>query len=620
VESKTCTRCERTLPLEAFDRKRKDKPWLFSQCRDCRRAAASERKRRGKANPKPPAPIVEPFPADDFLRFRELTCAYRHHRTKRYVRATSNWFMRDVYKKLERSHRLTVVMPPAHNKTTLLVEYMTWRIMRDRDIRVTVIAKNENEAKKIVQAVEQRLSDVELYDYLSARLVEQGEAPLVNPLTTWFAGKPFRPTDRGVGSTWGAFSFRVEGRTGAEKDLTVEAKGVGGPVQGVRADLILLDDIQSPGQAVKNPSDSTDKLRWFKDVVLGRVSDSSHVAVLANFFAPDDFAHLLLEANPEFEVVKYPALIPAWLARGEPEPDTPSDEPLVPLWPEYWTEEALAMKRKETGEQTWWATWSQIEGSYESATFRREVLEAARDLSYALRTLPPAVTDVFVGVDPAIAQSGFCAVIAWGLNRKTKERYLLDVRNEPGMRNWDNVADLITDVARPFGEAGKLRSATVEWAGTQEALLNSDRLRRSLGSLGCKIIPYKTRTGTGARSEADSFDITTIGSLFDAGLVHLPYAGIATDREKVDVYITQLAQWRTDEHGRSLKSLRKDMVMATLFAESECYTLANRPDRPVVQRPNRPTTQWSRKKEKPDRRQLNWDGTPRGLQLPEPIP
>lgn len=181
------------------------------------------------------------------------------------------------------------------------------------------------------------------------------------------------------------------------------------------------------------------------------------------------------------------------------------------------------------------------------------------------------------------------------------------------MRNWDNVADLIAEVAAPFGEAGRLRAATVEWAGTQEALITSDRLRRSLGSLGCKIIPYKTRSGTGARSEADSFDITTIGTLFDAGLVHLPYAGTAADRDKVDAYITQLCQWRTDDQGRSLKSLRKDMVMATLFAEAEAYALAARPDKPLIQKRNpRASLQWTRKKS--FRREAP------SVPLPEPIP
>jgi hypothetical protein len=51
-------------------------------------------------------------------------------------------------------------------------------------------------------------------------------------------------------------------------------------------------------------------------------------------------------------------------------------------------------------------------------------------------------------------------------------------------------------------------SAGLELASTQESLINHDRLRKQLASLGAKVKVYKTATGTGARSESDSFDIT----------------------------------------------------------------------------------------------------------------
>jgi hypothetical protein len=71
------------------------------------------------------------------------------------------------------------------------------------------------------------------------------------------------------------------------------------------------------------------------------------------------------------------------------------------------------------------------------------MLEAARNEDYTLGELPPEVSDVFLGVDPAVAASGYCAIVAWGFERKTKRRFLLDVFNKQGMRTWDNVADAI---------------------------------------------------------------------------------------------------------------------------------------------------------------------------------
>jgi len=544
--------------------KRPDKPWRFSRCRGCKREVAAANRRARAAEPKPAPPIVEPFPAD-FLRFRELACAYRDHRTKRYVRAVNNWYQVDAYRQLTEHNRLVVVLPPGHLKTTFFsIEYPTWRIMGDRNVRITAIQKNQEEAKKLVGAVEQRLSDVAYYDHLADELVGQGEQAITNPLTAWFRRAPFRPTNRMVGESWGAYTFGVLGTNSGEKDYTMEAKGVGGQIQGVRADLIILDDVQDPQQAVKSVQDSNDKLRWFNDVILGRVTEAQQVIVLCNYFSPDDFAHKLLAAHPEFACVEYPALIP--------EDGPGGDGELVPLCPEFWTAEALEFKRREVGDQTWFYTWMQEVGSFETATFRREALEAARDGDYHLGEVPTPVSDLFLGMDPAIADSGFCAMVVWGLCRKTKQRYLVDLFNKRGMRSWDNVARQIVEFCTRY----PIRKVIIERNNTQQSLAFSQTLVREVRSTGAKIDTYQTVTGIGGRAEQTNFDISTVGGLFDAGLITLPYAGDSTEIRRVDEYIDQLVSWRVDDEGHSIKHLVRDLVMSTLFAESEAFALANR--------------------------------------------
>lgn len=109
--------------------------------------------------------------------------------------------------------------------------------------------------------------------------------------------------------------------------------------------------------------------------------------------------------------------------------------------------------------------------------------------------------------------------------------------------------------------------------------------RSPVGFLPCDVdIPfrigreiYQTMTGTGGRAKRSNFDITTLGGLFDAGLITLPYGGTFDEIAKVDAYIDQLCAWRTDDLGHSIRYLTRDMVMATLFAESEAFVLANRP-------------------------------------------
>lgn len=531
--------------------------------------------------------VVEGFPAEDFLRFRELCCAYYSEREKRYVRATNSWYQQDAYSQLQGHNRLVVVMPPGHIKTTFFaIEYVVWRIMRDRNVRITVLQKNADEASKLVQAVAQRLTDHDYYDHLRRELIRQGDEPIVNPLDSWFAKKPFQPKSKSQGDVWGKHALKVAGRTTGEKDYTLEAKGPGGQIQGVRADLFLIDDLQDPSKAVIGDSDAK-KLAWlFNSVVMGRVTDYQQVVVLANYFAPDDFAHQVIEEHPDFSVVEYPALIDATV-----DPSIPAGE-VQPLCPEYWTTDALAIKRKDVGEMAWFYTWMQESGSYDEATFKRDVLESSRVPDFALGEVPHPVTDVFIGVDPAVAASGYCAIVAWGIDRRTKQRYLIDVFNKKGLRTWDNVIAQIVDMARAYSP----RKVIIELANTQGSLAYNPTLEREIRNLGSRIEVYKTMTGTGARAEQSNFDITTIGGLFDAGLVTLPGGGSYEDQARVQAYIDQLVKWRTTDEGTSMKHLTRDMVMATLFAESEAFELARKADQPQ-HRKRRQVPKWATNRE-----------------------
>jgi hypothetical protein len=224
------------------------------------------------------------------------------------------------------------------------------------------------------------------------------------------------------------------------------------------------------------------------------------------------------------------------------------------------------------GEQRWFYTWIQEEGDFLDRTFKRESLEDARTDEYRLGEVPAGVTDVFLGVDPAVAASGYCAMVVWGLDRHTKQRYLIDVFNKQGMATWDNVIDQVVEFCNIY----PVRVVVIETNNTQRSLTNSPELHRRIRSAGARLETYQTVSGTGARSEQTNFDITTIGGLFDAGLVSLPYSGPFDERERVDAFIEQLIAWRTDEQGHSIKYLVRDMVMATLFAESEAFAIAAR--------------------------------------------
>jgi len=522
----------------------------------------------------------EPFP--DFLSFRRSHFAYLDHRTKRVVRATNSFYQLDAEQKLSEHKRLLMVMPPGHVKTSLFaVERSVWQIMKDRNWRGAVVQKNQQEATKLVAAVQERLQ-CSFYHFMGSELERQGVEPITCPVCRFGGSEGFKAAKHDPGAKWGAYGFRVVGRTSGEKDDTFQALGAGSQIQGIRADAIVLDDVQDPLQAMKSLRDSDELLNWFHAVILGRVTDEQQVVVLANFMTPDDFAHKLIVAHPDWPLVTYPAIRACGQASCPGDAACKHKRSRV-LCPEFWTWDALQAKRREVGEQVWYYTWMQEEGSFAEHTFKRERVEAARSEDHALGEVPHGVTDIFVGVDPAFAASGFCAIVVWGLDRNTKQRYLIDVFNKAGMATAANVVAQIEEMVRRYGP----RTCVIETNNIQRALALSPEFIRAMRSAGCRVVTYQTVTGTGARAESTNFDITTIGGLFDAGLVTLPYSGPFEDRAKVDAYAEQLIHWRTDSDGNSIKHLVRDMVMATLFAESEAFVVANRPRVPYVAKPKK---------------------------------
>ena len=502
--------------------------------------------------------IADGFP--DFLSFREEHFAYmslrqknKHTGLKQINRASNSWFQIDASKKLREQNRSIIVIPPGHIKTTFFaIEMTVYEIMKDRNFRGLVVQKNQGEASKVVAAVQDRLQ-CDYYHHFAEMLVEQQEDPITCPVCKYGGKEGFKPQGRDTGDKWGAMGFKVSGTTSGEKDLTFQALGFGSQIQGIRADRIVIDDLQDPMIAKQSETDSLTKLEWFRDVILGRVTDTQQVVVLANFFAPNDFAHKLIDEYPFYPQTNYPAVL--------------DDDKGTILCPEFWTKPALDAKRKEVGEMTWHFTWMQSEGGYDEQVFNRDALERARDEDYILGTVHPNITHMYVGVDPAI--TNYCSIIAWGLDARTGQRFLVEDFNKKGMRAYiPYISDAILDICAKYP---LVHHCVIESVSQQKSLHNNPDFQKAMRNLGVRILPYATATATGARSEAESFDISSVGGLFDAGLVTLPYGGSIQDRKAVDEYITEMVNWRP-----GVKTIRKDRVMATLFAESEAFIQAQR--------------------------------------------
>jgi hypothetical protein len=502
-----------------------------------------------------------------FFEWRERHCAYQDPITGKYKHAENFWFQFQAMDDINKANRLVMVLPPGSGKTTLFgIEYPTYCTMRDRNFRTTIIRSNADEAGKNLTAISERLSEHAYYEWLIARLLEQGDPPIIDPITA-YGGELGFITGRGgkVSEQWSRQALTVSGKTSGEKEPSVQAKGWGSGLAGNRADLIILDDAQDPKKYGESGGRHTEKMmELFQSLILGRVYPHQKLIVLGNRLGPDDFIGALIREytnNPEWHIVNYPAVV--------------SEERRQPLAPELWTWEGLQSKRREVGEDVWAFHWMQEELSSVGATFTRDQLDANKDFDRSLGERPSKASQVVVGVDPAIR--GFCAIVALGVDPSSGTRYLIDLLNERGMRTWDHVAAAVTEMARRH----EARTVVVETNNTQGDVY--ERIRAEVQKLGIRCVAYNTATSTGARAEETEFDISTIGKLADDRLFRLPF-GDAETRVKVGNYIEQFCMWRPRPSGKSSWHLIRDQVMATLFAESEARRFVKSAQRPRKER------------------------------------
>ena len=151
------------------------------------------------------------------------------------------------------------------------------------------------------------------------------------------------------------------------------------------------------------------------------------------------------------------------------------------------------------------------------------------------------------------------------------------------MRTVDAIIEQVLEFCRTYAP----RKVIWEGNAQQKAGLYAESMQKGLRSLGIRSEVYQTMTGVGGRAKQSNFDITTIGGLFDSRLITLPYGGTHEDIAKVDAFVDQLISWRTDSDGHSIRFLKRDMLMACLFAESAAFELAARSHEKKPRRPSR---------------------------------
>ena len=142
------------------------------------------------------------------------------------------------------------------------------------------------------------------------------------------------------------------------------ASGVGGTVTGRGADLLIIDDPHSEGEAVQaqfNPDIYDKVFEWYTSGPRQRLQPGGAIVIVMTRWSLRDLTGQVLEAAAQhggdtWEVIEFPAILPS----GRP------------LWPEFWSYDELDAIRKELPNGKWMAQYQQEPTSESNAIVKRD--------------------------------------------------------------------------------------------------------------------------------------------------------------------------------------------------------------------------------------------------------
>lgn len=448
-----------------------------------------------------------------------------------------------------RPELVIVNTPPEHAKsTTLTVNYVTYRICQDPNVRIIIVSKTKEMATRFVYAVKNRLTHPR---YRQLQLDFAPPGGFAGSADTWKTDQVYLGSDQ---------------RDSGEKDPTLLALGIGGQIYGARADLIIVDDAVT----LSNAHEYEKQIEWLQQEVLTRLSDTGKLLVIGTRVAPQDLYVELQLPN------RYPEQESPWTCLTQPAvlEFAESPEDWKTLWPAThdgdmevvkWDGRALYRRRGVVSPRTWAMAYMQQQ-VVENAVFSPEAVRGAigkRTTGPMFKGQAGAPKDgqdglyMVAGLDPAMA--GHTAAVLLGVDRTSRMRYLMDVHNQAGMTPSE-IRTLIKDWTVKYG----IQEWRIEKNAFQGMLTQDEDVRSFLNSRGCVLREHHTGTN---KWDID-FGVASLATLFDGynaipprHHIDLPTTAGGGHAEMVKQLVEQLITWAPETKGKT------DIVMALWFAE-----------------------------------------------------
>ena len=490
------------------------------------------------------------------------------------------------------TNRILINVPPEHAKSTVLtINYVTYRLSIDPNIRIIIVSKTQGMARKFLSAIKTRLS----HPNWTKMQVSFG------PNGGYKADSP----------TWSAdMIYLGAGRDSGEKDPTVQALGFGSQIYGARADLIILDDVVMNA----NAHEWEKQIEWLQKEVITRLGRHGKLLIVGTRVAPIDlykmirdpdqwtggkspFTYMAMPSVLEFDEdpKKWKTLWP-WTDRAEGDVDEANEQGLYPKW----DGPSLFTRRSEVAPSVWAMVYQQEDvqsDSIFSPTIVAGCVNGMRKRGPLKRDTPGHPKNVdstytIIGFDPAV--TGRSAFVAVSYNRADGRIYVLDCINMV-----DPTPQKENALIKEWVERFKPQEFRVEINAHQKYYAMDTELRDYLASYGCQLNSHftgknKWDVGFGVASMASLFGSARDGRFQDNNILELPSN---EGSEGLKSLVQQLIIWKPDTKNPT------DCVMALWFAIIRCRELMQTSSRVGQYQTNR----WATRAQMAGRGSLNLD-------------
>lgn len=240
-------------------------------------------------------------------------------------------------------------------------------------------------------------------------------------------------------------------KTGRRTGGGVLAAGVGGPITGRGAHILLIDDPVKNREEAESPTVREATKGWYSSTAYTRLAPGGGVLVIQTRWHDDDLSGWLLremeDAEKEFkETGEWPDDSDRWKHLDFPAIATHDEKYRKagePLHPERYPIGALRKIRKTLAPRDWAALYQQNPQVEEGAYF-------AKNMVRYYRSNPPKYLDIYAAGDLAISkkeQADYTVFLVAGVD-ENENVYMLD--SYRGRWNADEIIDVMFDIHRKW--------------------------------------------------------------------------------------------------------------------------------------------------------------------------